>query len=86
VLLELALPLVSEGGLLLAIKGERAGEEIEASAKALHTLQATVETTSRTPTGTIVAVRRNGPIPKIWPRRPGEPARAPIGGVPRDRR
>jgi 16S rRNA (guanine527-N7)-methyltransferase len=86
VLLELALPLITDGGLLLAIKGERAADEIEASAKALHILHATVETTARTPTGTIVAVRRAGPISKIYPRRPGEPARAPIGGVPRDRR
>jgi 16S rRNA (guanine527-N7)-methyltransferase len=86
VLLELALPMITDGGLLLAIKGERAAEEIEASAKALHVLRATVEATTRTPTGTIVAVRRAGPIPKMYPRRPGEPARAPIGGVPRDRR
>ncbi|MCP4838039.1 MAG: 16S rRNA (guanine(527)-N(7))-methyltransferase RsmG [Planctomycetes bacterium] len=86
VLLELALPLLVDGGVLLAIKGQRAAEEIEASRKALKTLGGTVELTHRTPTGTIVAIRRTGPMPRMYPRRPGEPARAPIGGVPRDQR
>jgi len=86
VLLELALPLVAEGGYLLAIKGERAAEEIEAAAAALATLKASVETTHRTPSGTIVVVRRDGPMPRMYPRRPGEPSHAPIGGSPRDRR
>ena len=86
VLLELALPLVVQGGYLLAIKGERAGEEIKAAAAALATLKATVESTRRTPSGTIVVVRRDGPIPRMYPRRPGEPAHAPIGGSPRERR
>jgi 16S rRNA (guanine527-N7)-methyltransferase len=84
VLLELALPLVVEGGYLLAIKGERAGKEIEQAAAALRTLKATVESTRRTPSGTIVVVRRDGPIPRMYPRRPGEPAHAPIGGTPRE--
>lgn len=86
VLLELALPLVVEGGYLIAIKGERAGEEIEAATKALRTLNATVEKTHRTPSGTIVVVRRDGPIPKMYPRRPGEPSHSPIGAPARERR
>ncbi len=86
VLLELALPLVGVGGRLLAIKGGRAGEEIDASAAALKTLRARVEATRRTPSGTIVVVERAGPIPSDYPRRPGEPARAPIGGTPRGER
>jgi 16S rRNA (guanine527-N7)-methyltransferase len=86
VLLELGVPLVVDGGYLLAIKGERAGEEIEDAAAALRTLKATVESTIRTPSGTIVIVRRDGPIPRMYPRRPGEPAHAPIGGAPRERR
>ncbi|MDP7030278.1 MAG: 16S rRNA (guanine(527)-N(7))-methyltransferase RsmG [Phycisphaerales bacterium] len=86
VLLELALPLVSDGGALLAIKGERAEQEIAEAGQALRTLKATIEITRRTPTGTIVVARRTGPIARQWPRRPGEPARAPIGGVPRDQR
>ena len=86
VLLELALPLVVEGGYLIAIKGERAGEEIEAAEKALRTLNATVEKTHRTPSGTIVVVRRDGPISKMYPRRPGEPSHSPIGASARERR
>jgi len=80
VLLELALPLVTPDGLLLAIKGDTAHDEIEASAKALRVLHASVELTQRTATGTVVVVRRNGPIPRDYPRRPGEPGRQPLGG------
>lgn len=86
VLLELSLPLLVEGGVLLAIKGQRADEEIKASRKALKVLGGTVELTHRTPSGTIVVVRRTGPMPRMYPRRPGEPARAPIGGIPREAR
>lgn len=80
VLLELAMPLVRDGGWLLAIKGRRAGEEIEEAGRALRVLRCEVEETRRTPTGTIVPVRRAGSIPRPYPRRPGEPARAPLGG------
>ena len=80
VLLELAMPLVQEGGWLLAIKGQRAAEEIEAADTALRVLRSEVEEMQRTPTGTIVPVRRCGSIPRPYPRRPGEPARAPLGG------
>lgn len=79
VLLELALPLAVPDGFLLAIKGGRAPEEIEASRTALRLLKGRVETTKRTPTGTIVVVRREGVMPRRFPRRPGEPARAPLG-------
>ncbi|MCH2135750.1 MAG: 16S rRNA (guanine(527)-N(7))-methyltransferase RsmG [Phycisphaerales bacterium] len=78
VLLELALPLVVPDGYLLAIKGQRAHEEIDASRNALRQLRASVETTHRTATGTIVVVRRDGPIPRRFPRRPGEPGRQPL--------
>jgi len=79
VLLELSLPLLTEGGRLLAIKGRRAEEEIASAAAALRTLRGRVELQHRTPTGTIVVVERTGPLPRGYPRRPGEPARSPIG-------
>jgi 16S rRNA (guanine527-N7)-methyltransferase len=79
VLLELALPLATPNGVLLAIKGERAHDEIEASKRALKVLNASVECTQRTATGTIVVVQRNGVMPRDYPRRPGEPGRAPLG-------
>ena len=80
VLLELAVPLATVGGLVLTIKGERAAAEITASRTALVRLHARVIETSRTPTGTIVVVEKLRRTPKLYPRRPGEPRRAPIGG------
>lgn len=78
VLLELTVPLVRPGGLILAIKGERAGEEVEAAKHALHALHAHVIDTIKTPTGTIVVIEKQRRTPKLYPRRPGEPKRAPL--------
>lgn len=80
VLLELALPLLRVGGVLLAIKGERASEEIKQAGEALRTLHGRVIETNRTSTGTIVIVEKEGDTPADYPRRPGEPKRLPIGG------
>lgn len=82
VLLELTAPFATTGGLVLAIKGERAADEIAASREALHRLHCRIAGTTRTPTGTIVAIEKLRTTPKIYPRRPGEPKRAPIGGTP----
>jgi len=81
VLLELTTPLLSPGGCLLAIKGERAADELEASRPALTALLCTHEASIRTATGTIVVIRKGGRTPRIYPRRPGEPKRAPIGST-----
>ncbi|MHC4990859.1 MAG: 16S rRNA (guanine(527)-N(7))-methyltransferase RsmG, partial [Planctomycetota bacterium] len=78
VLLELTLPLARTGGLVLAIKGEQAPREIEEAATALRILRAEVVTQQRTPTGTIVAVRKLAGTPKRYPRRPGEPKHSPL--------
>lgn len=80
VLLELSVPLLVEGGLLLAIKGERAGEELDAASEALRVLKSRVVERRRTPTGTIVVVEKIERTPADYPRRPGEPKRLPIGG------
>lgn len=80
VLLELTIPLVREGGHLLAIKGERAAAEIGASKEALYRLHAHALEPIPTPTGTIVVVEKRRRTPKLYPRRPGEPKRNPIGG------
>ena len=79
VLLELALPLATPQGWLLAIKGQKAAQEIDEARTALRLLKAAVDQTHRTATGTIVVVRRDGPMAKRFPRRPGEPGRAPLG-------
>ena len=79
VLLELTLPFVTPGGSLLAIKGERAAEEIERSGEALVQLRGNIVDTVRHATGTIVIVAKSGRTPRTLPRRPGEPKRAPLG-------
>ena len=79
VLLELTVPLVRAGGHVLAIKGGKAAEEIDEAKKALHLLHCRVDDTRRTPTGTIVVIEKLRTTPKLYPRRPGEPRRAPLG-------
>jgi len=79
VLLELTIPFAMVGGLVLAIKGEKAAGEVEASRQALHRLHAGVLDMLRTPTGTIVIVEKRRPTPRQYPRAPGEPKRKPLG-------
>lgn len=78
-LVELAAPLLRIGGHLLAIKGEKAAEEIADAKEALYRLHSRVLATHRTETGTIVIVEKQRRSPKLYPRRPGEPGRAPLG-------
>jgi 16S rRNA (guanine527-N7)-methyltransferase len=84
VLAELAVPLVRVGGHVAAIKGAKAVKEIEEAAEALRLLHSEVVETTRTPTGTIVLIEKLRRTAKLYPRRPGEPKRAPLG-VSRDR-
>ncbi len=79
VLLELTIPFVKVGGVLIAIKGKKTPQEIEEASKALQLLYATVEKTVRTSTGTIVVVRKLKATPKKYPRVAGEPKRSPLG-------
>ena len=78
VLLEISLPLARVGGLVIAIKGEKAAEEVEQSKKALHMLHARVIEQIRTPTGTIVLIENSRTTPRKYPRQPGEPKRDPL--------
>jgi 16S rRNA (guanine527-N7)-methyltransferase len=78
VLLELTVPFAKVGGHVLAIKGENAAEEIAEAKRALHALHGAVVDTHRTPTGTIVVIEKQRTTPRIYPRRPGEPKRAPL--------
>ncbi len=79
VLLELATPLVRVGGHVLAIKGRKAPQEIVEAKQALVLLRCRVVGTTRTRTGTIVSIEKTGHTPPGFPRRPGEPRRAPLG-------
>lgn len=76
---ELTLPLVRVGGLVLAVKGEKAEQELAESAKALSVLGADPGAVVTTPTGRIVVLRKNRPTQPAYPRRDGEPKRRPIG-------
>jgi 16S rRNA (guanine527-N7)-methyltransferase len=78
VLLELCLPLLKVGGRKLAIKGEQAALEVTEATRALALLHGKVTSTRRTETGTIVRIEKHGTTPARYPRRPGEPKRAPL--------
>ena len=78
VLLELTVPFAAVGGRIVAVKGERAAEEISGARRALKVLHARVESTLRTPTATVLVLTKQGPTPVRYPRRPGEPKRRPL--------
>lgn len=77
-LLELTLPFVRVGGHLVAVKGERAEDEIRASERALRELGGEVSELRRDPHGTQVIVKKLAPTPARFPRRPGEPKKNPL--------
>jgi 16S rRNA (guanine527-N7)-methyltransferase len=78
VLLELTSPLAKVGGLIVAVKGEKAAEELTASANALSRLHVSHEKTVRQPTASVVLLRKNAPTSAKYPRRAGEPTRTPL--------
>ncbi len=78
VLIELCTPLAKVGGYIIAMKGEKAQQEIDEAKTALHRLHCGVIDTHRTPTGTVVVIQKQRTTPKRYPRRPGEPKRAPL--------
>lgn len=77
-LLELTLPLVRVGGSLLAVKGERAEEELSRSARALRELGGELRSIERIPSATLLHIEKIAPTPRRYPRRPGEPKRSPL--------
>jgi len=83
-LAELCVPLAKVGGIVALIKGQKADEELEEARQALHMLHASHAGTVDTPTGRIVVLEKRRTTPIDYPRRPGEPERAPLG-VARER-
>lgn len=79
IVLELCAPLVRVGGYVMAVKGEKAKQEIDESRDALRMLHADVTQTIDTPTGCIVIAQKLQSTPRLYPRRPGEPKRMPLG-------
>jgi 16S rRNA (guanine527-N7)-methyltransferase len=83
VLAEYALPLLRVGGVLLAWKGALADEELRAGRAAAAELggaEPGVEPSGVVALGDhrFVLVRKIGPTPTRYPRRPGEPSRRPL--------
>lgn len=84
VLSELCLPLVKKGGHFIALKAQRADEEIANAKKAITTLGAKfeeqlsellpIEESERE----ILVIRKTLETPKKYPRRPGMPAKKPL--------
>lgn len=78
VLLELTVPLAKVGGLVLAMKGVQARQEIEEAKQALHLLHAHVIDVREAETGVIVVIEKQRKTPRVYPRAPGDPKRAPL--------
>jgi 16S rRNA (guanine527-N7)-methyltransferase len=81
VLVELCLPLVRVGGMLLAQKTRK--EEAAQAQHAIEVLGGSIDSVSDAPsgaraTGTVVVIRKVAPTPEAYPRRPGVPRRKPL--------
>ena len=76
---ELCGPLVKPRGVVIAVKGAKADQELEESKKALGEIGLRHAQTLETPTGKLVLLEKTIRTPRMYPRRDGEPARVPIG-------
>jgi len=81
VVAELCAPLAKVGGVVALIKGAKADEELVEAKPALHALHVVCAGVVPTPTGRIVVLEKARKTPRAYPRRPGEPKRAPLGVV-----
>lgn len=83
ILAELALPLLTEKGILLLYKGRRGDEEAFQAAGAISRLGGKLERNweYRLPTGearTLLLFKKIVPTPQAYPRSPGRPAKKPL--------
>ena len=84
VLVEYALPLLREGGVLATPKGSRGDEELHEAAGAITALSGEalppldLPLPDDVPPQRVYLVRRTGPLDDRYPRRPGVPARRPL--------
>ena len=81
-LLELTLPFVRMGGIVLAPKGKEADEEVKEARMALETLKGSVRAIEALPLAEppqkVVLIDKDLPVPERFPRRPGMPAKRPL--------
>ncbi len=80
-LVELTVPLVKVGGLVVLTKGQKADEELAEAKQALYMLHTAHAGTIDTPTGRIVVLEKQRKTPRDYPRGDGEPKRSPLGVV-----
>lgn len=78
VLAELTLPFVRVGGVSAAVKGERLEAELSEAARALQILQAEATVHLLPAGGRMLTLRKVGPTPHRYPRRPGIPTKRPL--------
>ena len=83
VLGELTLPFVMVGGVLLAMKGSAADEELAEAKKAITTLGAEIgdQIDVSLPNGdprSVIVIKKVNNTPKKYPRKPGDPVRKPL--------
>lgn len=81
-LLELTLPFVRMGGIVLAPKGKEAEQEVKEAAVALETLKGSIRAIEALPLAEppqkVVLIDKDLPVPERFPRRPGMPAKRPL--------
>jgi 16S rRNA (guanine527-N7)-methyltransferase len=78
ILLELTVPFLRVGGHLLAVKGERADEELAEAVRAMSVLNVELVDSQRHPTATVLLLRKQSETAHKYPRRSGEPKRRPL--------
>ena len=84
VLVEYALPLLREGGVLAAPKGSRALDELAEATAAIEALGGgaleplSLAVAADAPPQTVLLVRRTGPLDERYPRRAGMPSKRPL--------
>ena len=81
-LVELTLPFLRMGGVVIAPKGKEAEREVTEAGFALETLKGSVRTVEPLPLAqpaqTVVLIDKDLPTPPRFPRRPGVPAKRPL--------
>ncbi len=82
-LVELAVPLLRAGGILLAVKGERAESEIRDAARAFAELRSELTDVAELlpeggAGGRVTVIRKLGASPGKYPRKPGIPKKRPL--------
>ena len=81
-LLELTLPFVHMGGIVMAPKGKEAENEVKEARVALETLKGSIRAVEPLPLAQpaqwVILVDKDLPTPERFPRRPGMPAKRPL--------